>query len=180
MGGMGTPHTIPPEPFNNAFEMAVWIGENTGMKVEVVDGLTVWEAFPSIRHQRLIDRIRASIKPDLSAASSCECIHYSDIYVRFPDDSLKRPDIAIFCREPVEQTTAVTQLPEAVIEILSPNYEAKDLNVGVPFYLRMLIKDILVLDPENSVVRHFRPGQSEARYASPITMTLDCGCEVTV
>ncbi|GAB4454477.1 MAG: hypothetical protein OHK0029_09120 [Armatimonadaceae bacterium] len=71
-------------------------------------------------------------------------------------------------------------LPEAVIEIISPNYADKDLAVGVPFYLRMQIKDILVLDPETNLVRHFRPGQSEVQYTSPHTLTLECGCEVTV
>ena len=102
------------------------------------------------------------------------------MYLRFPDGSLKRPDISIFCREPDEQTTAITLLPEAVIEILSPNYEAKDMSIGVPFYLRSGLKDVLVLDPEANVVHHFRPQHSEVRHSSPVTLTLACGCDVTL
>lgn len=91
-----------------------------------------------------------------------------------------RPDVAIFGGEPEEQTTAITMLPEAVIEIVSPGYEAKDLSIGVLFYLRSGIKDILVFDSETGEIRYFRPGHSEARHQTPTTLTLACGCEVTV
>ena len=33
-----------------------------------------------------------------------------------------------------------------MIEILSENYEAKDLVIGVPFYQQIGVKDIVVLD----------------------------------
>jgi Uma2 family endonuclease len=162
-------------------EAMIYRAAETGdVRLEVVDGLTVWEAFPSFRHQERIFDIQRSIAPVADAGGGCGCVHAADILVRFPDGSVKRPDIAIFCNRPREMTSAVTMLPEAVIEILSPGYEGKDLSVGVPFYLRQQIKDILVLDPENGDVRHFRPGQSEARHTSPVTLTLACGCEVTV
>ena len=73
-----------------------------------------------------------------------------------------------------------TLLPEAVIEILSPEYEAKDLAIGVPFYLRSGIKDVIVFDPGTRTVRHFRPGHSELQCDSPIDIALACGCLVTV
>jgi hypothetical protein len=40
-------------------------------------------------------------------------------------------------------------IPEAVIEIVSPSYEAKDLSVGVPFYLRMRSHDLVIYLPNN-------------------------------
>jgi Uma2 family endonuclease len=162
------------------FDTAVRLGEESGVKLEVVGGIPVWEALPSYRHQNHVFRIQSSIRPDTSSENACACVHVADIYVRFPDGSLKRPDIAIFCTEPEEQAEAVTLLPEAVIEIISPGYEAKDLSIGVPFYLRSGIKDILVFDPETGEVRHFRPGRSEVRLATPVTLTLNCGCQVTV
>jgi Uma2 family endonuclease len=156
------------------------IGEAQGVRLEVTSGIPTWEAFPNIRHQRKTDRIRESIRPAQGHITDCACVHYADIYVKFPDGSLKRPDIAIFCGEPEEETEAVTMLPEAVIEILSAGYEEKDLTISVPFYLRMQIKDILVFDPETGLIRHFRPSHSEQQYQTPQTLTLTCGCEVTL
>lgn len=164
----------------DVFEMAVRVGEESGVRLEIVGGIPTWEASPSYRHQRHLFRIQSSIRRGADANGGCVCVHVSDVYIRFPDDSLKRPDIALFCREPEEETTAITMLPEAVIEIVSPGYEGKDLSVGVPFYLRMGIKDILVLDPSSGEVRHFRPGHSEARHQTPQTFVLACGCEVTI
>ena len=72
------------------------------------------------------------------------------------------------------------QIPEATIEVVSPGYEAKNLGIGIPFYLRMGIKDIVVFDLETGSVRHFRPGESERVFVSPHTIRLTCGFSVTV
>lgn len=164
----------------DTFDIAVWVEENAGIKVEMVGGIPVWEAFPAFQHQARIFQIQSSIRPAVQGDVPCECHHASDVYIRFPDDSLKRPDIAIFCREPQEKKTAITMLPEAVVEVISPNYEGKDLQVGVPFYIRMGIKDILVLDPETNKVSHFRPSKSVVEHQSPVTLTLECGCQITI
>ena len=113
-------------------------------------------------------------------ADLCACFHAADVYVKFWDGSLKRPDISVFCRQPDEETEAVTLLPEAVVEIISSGYETKDLTVGVPFYLKMGVKDVLVLDPVSGQVRHFRPAAPEQTYQSPHPLVLVCGCEITV
>ena len=162
------------------YDTAVRLGETFGVKLEVVGGIPIWEASPSYRHQNHVFRIQSSIRPTDLPGIGCGCVHVADIYVRFPDGSLKRPNIAVLCTKPDEQAEAVTMLPEAVIEIISPGYEAKDLSISVPFYLRSGIKDIIVFDPATSDVRHFRPGHAEARFSTPITLNLTCGCEVTV
>ena len=111
--------------------------------------------------------------------SSCLCIHYTDIYIRFPDGSFKRPDISIFCQEPNEQDTAVTLVPEAVIEIISEGYEAKDLEINPNFYLSQGVKDVIVHDPQTGFTFHARRDKRK-RYTSTQTFRLECGCEVTV
>ena len=94
---------------------------------------------------------------------------------------LPHTQIWSFYREPDEQdAAAVTLQPEAVIEILSRGYEAKDLEIGVPFYRRMHVKDIIVLDPDTNAVLHWA-GQLPAReLTSPVEITLQCGCRCTV
>ncbi len=83
--------------------------EELGIRLEVVSGLPIWEAHPVWKHQKAIDRISTGIAA--KAGSPCTCVHASDVYVQFPDGSLKRPDIAIFCREPDETKDVILLVP---------------------------------------------------------------------
>jgi len=151
--------------------------EELGIRLEVVSGLPIWEAHPVWKHQKAIDRIRTTISP--KSVESCQCVHACDVYVEFPDGSRKRPDVAIFCREPDETEDAISLVPEAVIEVVSKGYEAKDLEIGPPFYLAQGVKDVIVFDPTSLLVLHARRDKT-VRLTSPQTLELECGCEVTV
>jgi Uma2 family endonuclease len=151
--------------------------EELGIRLEVVRGLPIWEAAPALRHQRAVDRIRSSIRP--REASACGCVHVADVYVQFPEGSLKRPDISIFCREPDEQDDAIKLVPEAVIEVISKGYEAKDLEIGPSFYLSQGIKDVVVFDPITLMVLHLSQANT-LRAVSPQSIDFACGCSVVV
>jgi Uma2 family endonuclease len=153
--------------------------DELGIRLEIVAGLPIWEAYPLYRHQKAVDRIRATIRPDPSRPTECACVHASDVYVSFPDGSLKRPDIAIFCREPDEEDEAITLVPEAVIEVISKGYEAKDLEIGPHFYLSQGVKDVVVFDPYTLMVLHVRRTEV-TRQVSPVDFSLECGCICTV
>ena len=146
----------------------------THIKLEITGGTRTWRLMPSIRHQKLIDRIRASIKP--VAESGYGCFHLTDPSLVFPDGSFKRPDIAIFCVEPPDIDESWEQVPEAVIEIVSLGYEEKDLSINPPWYLSMGVKDVLVVDPRAGEVRHHRHGAQLAIRRQPATFELLCGC----
>jgi Uma2 family endonuclease len=155
--------------------------DEAGFRLEIVGGLPVWEASPVIKHQRAIYQIQSSIRPVATGTEgNCGCVHYADVQIRFPDGSHKRPDISLFCREPDETETEITLMPEAVIEVLSRDYAAKDLEVGVPFYRRMGVRDIVVLDPDTNAVLHFQNGEPARELVSPVEITLLCGCRCTV
>ena len=153
--------------------------DELGLRLEIVNGLAIWEAQPLYRHQKHVERIAGGIVAG-DGAPGCACVHALDCYVAFPN-GLKRPDISIFCREPTEaeQDGPLTLLPEAVIEVVSPGYEAKDLEVGPPFYLSQGVKDVLVFDPATLLVLHVRHGHA-ARQCSPVTLELQCGGRVTL
>lgn len=153
--------------------------EELGIRLEIVQGLPIWEAHPVWKHQKAIDRIRSTIKNISSEKNSCGCVHISDVYVSFPDGSLKRPDIAIFCREPDEEEEAITLIPEAVIEIISKGYEAKDLDIAPGFYLSQGVKDVIIFNPYTLAILHVRRDGAE-RYISEQKFLLECGCEVIV
>ncbi len=92
---------------------------------------------------------------------------------------LKRPDISVFCREPDEEDEAITLVPEAVIEIISKGYEAKDLQIAPPFYLSQGVKDIVVFNPYTLAVLHVRKDGAQ-QLLSPAEIDLECGCQVVV
>jgi len=152
--------------------------DQAGMRIEYVNGLAIWEASPVILHQKVTDRIRSGMKAPLHKAG-CECIHYPDIYILFPDGSIKRPDISIFCEDPPQQETMCETLPEVVIEIISKGYEKKDWEVSLPFYQLWNIPDIVIFDPSNGKVSHYHGGQTD-EYASPVELTFACGCRTTI
>jgi len=154
-----------------------------GIRLEIVGGLPIWEAHPIYKHQKAIDRIRATIRKVLLSSESkdteCACVHIADVYISFPDGSLKRPDISIFCQEPKEEDEAIKQVPDAVIEVISKGYEAKDLEIGPHFYLSQGIKDVVVFDPYTLFVLHVRRDKV-TRQVSPVEIVLECGCKCVV
>jgi Uma2 family endonuclease len=152
--------------------------DELGVRLEIVNGLAIWEAQPLYKHQKAVERIAQSIRP--IEGSQCPCVHALDVYIQFPN-GLKRPDISIFCREPTEeeQESALTLIPEAVIEVVSKGYEAKDLEIGPPFYLSQGVKDVIVFDPNTLLVLHVQHGKAE-RTVAPVEIVLQCGCGVAV
>ena len=155
--------------------------EDLGVRLEIAGNLPIWEASPLYKHQKEVDRIRDSIKKIETEEYSCECVDAADVYVQFPDGSLKRPDVSIFCREPSEeeQEEAIKQVPEAVIEVISKKYEAKDLEISPPIYLANGVKDIVVFNPYTMEVFHFRNGEKR-ELTSPVAIEFACGCSCTV
>src|SRR5690349_2420914 len=146
------------------------------------NGKCIWEAAPSPLHQILIDDIRATIRtvvPADGAPSPCGCHHVSDVYLRLPDTSLVRPDISIFCTPPPRQRQALRLVPVAVIEVVSPQYEAKDTEDLPPVYLANGVQDVVVVDPDQERVLIFST-DGQATHAPPITLDLRCGCRVTI
>ena len=148
-----------------------------GVRLEIIDGLPVWEASPVYFHQAEVDRIRSSIRP----LETSYCEHVNNVYFRFKDGSFKRPDIALLCRKPLESEmdSALETVPEAVIEIISEGYEDKDLRLAPGFYLTQGVKDVLIFDPRAKLIWHHR-ADGVQRFNSPQAFKLECGCECVV
>jgi hypothetical protein len=149
-------------------------------------GKRIWEASPSPLHQMIVDEIRASISASSASPSmaspdraGCGCYHLSDVYIRLPDESLVRPDIAIFCTLPPRQRQALTLLPAAVIEVISPNYETKDLEDLPPVYLANGIADVLVVDADQQQLTHFRR-TGTTQHPLPVVVELPYGCRCAI
>ncbi len=153
---------------------------DAAVRLEITSGVPTWEAFPGSLHQELIDLIRVSVEPMPESGTGCDCAHLSDVSIRFPDGSFKRPDVPIFCSKPPRRYEALTVLPCAVIEIVSPGYEYKDFSLNPPFYLSQGLLDVVIVDPRTNEVTHFSAGGQVAKLSAPVTLELGCGCRCTV
>jgi Uma2 family endonuclease len=149
------------------------------IKLEITGGIPTWEAWPGSRHQVMVYEIQTSITSLADDDKGCECRHAADVYIRFKDGSLKRPDIAIFCTMPPMQDEALSVIPQAVIEIISPGYEYKDIALNPQFYLAQGVDDVVIVDPRSGVVTHYRT-TGVAVHQAPVTINLQCGCQCTV
>jgi len=157
--------------------------DNGMIKLEITGGIPTWEFSPTIRHQRALDRIRRSIQP--AEGTSCSCYALADIYISFPDGSLKRPDISIFCTEPPEIDEALEVVPGAVIEILSHEAAAarKDLELNPPFYLSQGVRDVVTFDPRTNHIFWWDVDtgvDAPRQLTAPATLTLHCNCTVQI
>jgi Uma2 family endonuclease len=174
------PVELSDERRENVEALIVGANEKLGLRLEMVGGLSIWEASPGVKHQLKTRSILKSIRP-LSGDTKCDCIEIADLLIRFPNGSLKIPDISVFCILPgdADETGACSAVPEAVIEVLSFGSELKDLEIGPVFYLSQGVKDYLVLDAEiDRVMHHRQDGVRE--YRSPTEIELECGCMCTV
>ncbi len=153
------------------------------VRLEYVRGRAKWETSPASRHQKALQRIERSLRPIPGHSAGCACFALADTLIRFgdPDRSIKRPDLAIFCEEPPDTDEALEVIPAAVVEVLSPGYEEKDLGAdGAPFYLAYGVQDVLIFDPRTGAVYHDTPGNTRRTLTAPVTIDLSCGCQVTV
>ena len=162
-----------------ALREALTLAENDGYRLEVVDGLGIWEAQPGLLHVRKSKAVTRSIRPDPQNDTGCGCVVYEDLYVSFPGGSLRRPDIAVFCSEPPESDGATALVPAAVVEIVSRGSEGKDYELNPPFYLRHGVGDVLVVDPYVGAYVHHTAGGTE-RGVLPNRVALRCGCLLDV
>ena len=176
---MGLETIVPKEtPASLTVERLEQIERAGSCKLEYVQGLPIWEASPVYRHQKKTLDIQMSLLQS-GKELGCACIPVADITILFPDGSLKRPDIAVYCEEPSEQEEATTLLPEVVIEITSKGYEKKDWEISLPFYLAHGIPDIVIFDSIAQRITHFHAGQKD-EYTSPKEITFACGCRATL
>ncbi len=163
---------------NEFLDVLVRSADESLIKIEMTAGVPTWEAMPGIRHQRIVQAVFLSVRRAFGSEGDCGCHRYLDTYVRFPDGSFKRPDLAIYCQEPPDVDGATEVIPQAVVEIVSAGYEEKD-RIGLPFYLAQGVADVVIHDPSTGEVVHATP-DGQRVHAAPVELTFACGCAVMI
>ena len=149
--------------------------EEFGLKLERMGRFCIWHSDPSYVHQTEIDRIRSSF------GTFGTQLQVSSVWLSFVDGSFTCPDIAVLARAPTskEAVHPLEHVPEAVVEVISEGFEAKDLEIGPHFYLSQGVKDVIVFDPRTLIVLHYRRDGTH-RLTSPHSFALECGCVCVV
>lgn len=149
-----------------------------GIKLEMTEGLPTWEFHPTPRHQIVWLGVLKSVRL-MPGQDGCGCVALPEVAIEFPDGSMKRPDLSIFCEMPPELDQAVASIPSAVVEVVSRDSRRKDYELNPPFYLKHGVLDIVVIDPiPGSVAVFTKSGRKDLK--SPQTLALQCGCLVDV
>lgn len=148
-----------------------------GFKIEVAQGLPVFEVMSSPMHNEDLFEIAKTIRRAPGVPGDCGCHLLNDVTIRFPDGSYRRPDISIFCVRPPRVRAAVTLVPTAVVEALSPSSIVKDTVLSPDWYLSQGVRDVFLYDPEGLTVDHIRASGRE-RHAVPIELETETGCLV--
>jgi hypothetical protein len=150
-----------------------------GIKLEVLQGLPVWSLLPSPLHAAEVKRIDRTLRSSGAGKGECSCNSWLDVSIGFPDGSLRRPDISIYCELPPLTQESATMIPLAVVEVVSPGSEIKDIELSPNFYLMHGVLDVVVFDPSTGAVLHYRK-TGRRQHLTPVEIELECGCLITV
>lgn len=129
-----------------------------GAKAELEDGLIYMMAGGSEIHARIAANLLIALGARLRGSG---CRPYgSDFAARTAEQTIRFPDVSVYCDNPASFENADKQLlgnPRVVFEVLSPSTSSHDQNVKLFEYLALPGLDELVfVDPRAERVRHIR------------------------
>ncbi|MGD9940079.1 MAG: Uma2 family endonuclease [Clostridia bacterium] len=121
---------------------------------ELVDGVPMAMAAPSVAHQRILG-ILFRVFSDFLENKPCEAL-FAPLDVLIPDgdeddddvDTVVQPDIMVFCDRGKLLEKYARGAPELVVEILSPSTSKWDQNDKFRRYERAGVKEYWVIDPQ--------------------------------
>lgn len=128
-----------------------------GAKAELENGLIFMMAGGNEAHARIAGNIIAFLRPALRGSG---CRPYgSDFAVRTGLDTVRFPDVSVYCRDFTTADDGKQLLgdPRVVFEVLSPSTSSHDQTVKLAEYRDLRGLDELVfVDPQTERVRHIR------------------------
>ena len=111
------------------------------LNYELIDGIVMMSPSPSREHQRIEVKLLRQIGGMLDT-TPCEPLHELDIHF---EGNVFKPDVMVFCDETAE-------LPEIIMEILSPSTRHRDLRIKVVKYEEMGVKEYWIIDPKTRTI----------------------------
>lgn len=126
-----------------------------GAKAELEDGIIFMMAGGTPEHARVAARLIRQLGNALDG-SGCEPVG-SDLGVRTADQTIRYPDVSVYCggfRPPENGPETLAGHPRVIIEVLSPSTAAHDQKVKLPEYQELAgVREIVFVDPAAKTVR---------------------------
>ncbi len=116
-------------------------------RMELIDGVITVSPSPVPRHQRVVQELFRQI--DRACVEPGHAEIYLDTDVRLADALVYRPDVSVYragrlCGDP----DCLTEVPDLVIEVLSPSSKPVDLITKREDYERFGVAEYIVIDPD--------------------------------
>jgi Uma2 family endonuclease len=160
---MATDTATPPKM--TAEEFVKWAGrpENAGREYELDRG-EVLEVPPPIRGHGFYCWLVIKLLTEYVTRRGVGHLLTNDtgILVERNPDTLRGADAMVFLRAPTEadfQTKYVEDVPELIVEVLSPSDKPKQVNRRVDQYLRRGVPMVWLIDPRQVIVTVYRPNE---------------------
>lgn len=142
------------------------LGE-TDTRYELIDGVLVMSPSPTRSHQDVIRSLLRQLEPQADALPGVAIVLDTDI--KFADDTVYRPDVAIYLPGRLPDDADYPDIPpDLIIEVISPSSEARDLLTNRTDYARFGVTEYWVVDPGAASVRCFRAARKSRKYARTI------------
>ncbi|MBP9025949.1 MAG: Uma2 family endonuclease, partial [Phycisphaerae bacterium] len=126
---------------------------------ELINGIVTMSPSPSMRHQQIVREILVQLATFLRGRGLGHAVH--DVDVRFAADLVYRPDVIYLSAEKFARcSTRVTEIPDLVVEVISPDSRRYDHETKKHDYERYGVQEYWLVDAdERSFTLYRREGE---------------------
>ncbi len=144
--------------------------KNERFNYELIDGIVMMSPSPSRAHQTIAGKMFLTLGDQLRS-SPCEPLYELDIQY---NGNIFKPDLMVFCDKQAD-------LPEIIIEILSPSTRRHDLITKVIKYEEMGCKEYWIIDPKvKTIIVHDFINQTAESYGLGDTIQSKARPEISI
>ena len=125
-------------------------------RFELVDGVPHMMAPERIRHTDVKGAVFVALGRALARLEGSGCRVFTEgITVPIQDHSSYKPDISVYCGEPLDDNTTVLENPVIIVEVLSPSTASFDRGAKLIGYFSLdSVAHYLLIDPDLKTVEH--------------------------
>ncbi len=118
-------------------------------RYELDEGELIEMTRPAYKHNRVLFKLTLEVGNFLNATKLGEALNSENLFAISPRTRLA-PDLAILLgdrRKELQNATVIPLIPEIVVEVLSPNDQARRMHRKLKQYFDAGVKEVWVLDP---------------------------------